>query len=195
MVPHSAIGNPSGSFSVEGWAKIDNGGGDDALISKHDNTGGRKGYYIQYSYGINKLTAGMGRTNNTWGSITAATPAWQSNQWHHFAMTYNPANDSLRLYVDGEFAGATVVPDPVFSANSLCIGGSDFYPGNAFKGGIDEVRFWSGALTQEEIRTNMHRNVPENATGLNAYYKFDDYSVNTIKDYSATGANGSTTGA
>ncbi len=194
VIPHGDIGNPAGNFSVEGWAKIDNGSGDDALISKHDNTSGRKGYYIQYSYSTNKLGVGISRSNNSWGAITATTPAWQANQWHHFAMTYNPGTDSLRLYVDGEFAGATLVPDPVFSTNNLCIGGSDFYPANAFKGGMDEVRFWSKELSQEEIRNNMHRNVADTAAGLTAYYKFDDFTLSPVKDYSAAGAHGTTTG-
>lgn len=194
VIPHSAIGNPTGSFSVEGWAKIDNGSSDDAIISKHDNASGRKGYYIQYSYGANKLSAGIGRSNNSWGAITASTPAWTSNQWHHFALTYNPATDSLRLYVDGEFAGVVVVPDPVFSTNNLCIGGSDFYPGNAFKGGIDEVRFWSKELSADEIKTRMHRNVPVTATDLAAYYKFDDFAINPVKDYGPAAANGTTAG-
>lgn len=194
VIPHGDIGNPTGNFSVEGWARVDNGSGDDALISKHDNTSGRKGYYIQYSYSNNKLSAGIGRSNNSWGAVTATTPSWQANQWHHFAMTYNPATDSLRLYVDGELAGATVVPDPVFSTNNLCIGGSDFYPANAFKGGMDEVRFWSRELSQEDIRANMHRNVPETAAGLTAYYKFDDFTLSPVKDYSAAGTHGTTAG-
>lgn len=193
VIPHSAIGNPAGNFSVEGWAKIDNGTNDDALISKHDNTSGRKGYYIQYTYSTGKLNAGIGRTNNSWGSVTASTPGWQANQWHHFAMTYNPTSDSMKLYVDGEFAGAAVITDPVFSTNNLCIGGSDFYPANAFKGAMDEVRIWSKELTPAEIKGNMHRNVAANATGLTAYYKFDDFVVSPVKDYTTAATNGGTT--
>ncbi|KAK6024664.1 AMP-binding enzyme, partial [Ostertagia ostertagi] len=194
IVPHSTFGNPTGSFSVEGWAKIDNGTNDDAIISKHDNSSGRKGFYIQYSYSSNKLGAGIGRSNNSWGAITASTPSWSANQWHHFAMTYNPATDSLKLYVDGEPAGATLVPDPVFSTNNLCIGGSDFYPANSFKGGLDEIRFWSKELTVAEIKRDMHRNVSVTATGLTAYYKFDEFLVSPVKDYSSNALTGTTNG-
>jgi len=194
IVPHSTFGNPTGSFSVEGWAKIDNGTNDDAIISKHDNNSGRKGFYIQYSYSSNKLGAGIGRSNNSWGAITASTPSWSANQWHHFAMTYNPTTDSLKLYVDGEPAGATLVPDPVFSTNNLCIGGSDFYPANSFKGGLDEIRFWSKELTATEIKRDMHRNVSVTATGLTAYYKFDEFLVSPVKDYSSNALTGTTNG-
>lgn len=194
IIPHSTFGNPTGNFSIEGWAKIDNGTNDDALISKHDNTSGRKGFYIQYAYGSNKLNVGIARANNSWGSVTASTPSWTSNQWHHFAMTYNPTTDSLKLYVDGEPAGATLVPDPVFSTNNLCIGGSDFYPANSFKGALDEVRFWSKELSAAEIKRDMHRNVAFNATGLQAYYKFDEFLVSPVKDYSTNALNGTTVG-
>lgn len=194
VIPHSRVGNPSGDFSVEGWARIDNGSVDDAIISKHDNSSGRKGYYVQYSYGANKLTAGIGRSNNSWGSITASTPSWTSGQWHHFALTYSTASDSLKLFVDGAFAGATVVPDPVFSNNDLCLGGSDFYQANAFKGALDEIRLWSKELSAADIRQNMHRNVAANAASLSAYYKFDDFVVSPVKDYTATAANGTVNG-
>jgi hypothetical protein len=194
VVPHSAVGNPTGDFSVEGWARIDNGTVDDAIVSKHDNASGRKGYYVQYSYGVNRITAGIGRSNNSWGSITAATPAWTSGQWHHFALTYSITSDSLKLFVDGAFAGATVVPDPVFSTGNLCIGGSDFYPANAFKGALDEIRVWSKELTQADVKQFMHRNIAPNTPQLTAYYKFDDFNIAPVKDYSATAASGSTLG-
>gem|GEM_PF-102493 len=194
VVPHSAIGNPTGDFSVEGWAKINGGTSDDAIISKHDNANGRKGYYIQYAYGSGKLNAGIGRSNNSWGAVTTTSPGWQDNQWHHFAMTYNTTSDSLKLYVDGQFAGATLVPDPVFSTANLCIGGSDFYPANAFKGAADEVRIWSKELSPADIKANMHRNVAYNAANLTAYYKFDDFMVSPVKDYTTTAAHGATAG-
>ena len=55
----------------------------------------------------------------------------------------------------------------------LYIGASRIY-GEYFDGNIDEVSIWNIALTQSQIQSGMLSPVNPSATGLIAYYDFDN---------------------
>jgi len=59
-----------------------------------------------------------------------------------------------------------------------------------FKGIIDEVRLWSRALTEKEVRDGMCTSLVGNETGLIGYWDFNEISGGTMIDKSATGQNG-----
>jgi hypothetical protein len=104
-----------------------------------------------------RLSRGMGR--NIHFGCTGLWPEWvhgdieiDDGQWHHVAGTYD--GDELRLYVDGAV--------DVSAATSVLVNGNDYavflgenaeHPGREWNGLIDDVRLYSYALSQEEIRT------------------------------------------
>ena len=51
---------------------------------------------------------------------------------------------------------------------------------------MDELRLWSKALSQSEIKANMRRKLTGSEAGLNAYYQFS----NTTKDMTGHGNDG-----
>ena len=54
-----------------------------------------------------------------------------------------------------------------------------------FDGAVSEVRIWNRALTAEEIQaTNHFYTVEPDSEGLIAYWKFNDGTGKTAKDYS-----------
>ena len=67
---------------------------------------------------------------------------------------------------------------PPIKSISVCGGGpprSDFFAGK-----IDEVRIWNTARTQAEIKANMfNKSLADNASGLVAYYRFNEGSGTT----------------
>jgi hypothetical protein len=103
------------------------------------------------------------------------------------------------MYVNGEekFSGSgTTYPGGVdlgkklstHSTNKFYIGFS--YEANRdFKGNMCEVRIWNVIRTQEEIASSMYEVEPD-TPGLVAYWKMDESSGNTIKDYTGNGLDG-----
>jgi len=98
------------------------------------------------------------------------------DNWHHIAVTRNAGVYSL--YIDGilDNSSSTLpLVDFVFSG----IGAPQTMP---FSGGIDDLRIWSVAKTENELATNKNCELSGTETGLLAYYKFNQgvaYGNNT----------------
>lgn len=96
-------------------------------------------------------------------------------EWHHVAATYD--GKSWRLYLDGVL-DATVEANATPRADSIQHFGigaafnSSGVPAGAFLGGIDEVRVWDHARSEEEIAGAMYREIPS-ADGLVGRWSLD----------------------
>lgn len=94
-----------------------------------------------------------------------------TNGWHHVAAVYN--GTTKFIYVDGVLIGTEAKTGTVLKgANTHDLGRLSF-GGEFFNGSMDEVRFWSTARTQNEIRENMHLTLKGNELGLVSYYQFN----------------------
>lgn len=143
-----------------------------------------------------KLSAGH---NGTWGAVQDAANL-ALNTWYHVAVSYDSANQTLKLYKNGVLIStATNIPAPV-NGNQVLIGAYD--NGNLFNGNIDEVRVWNRALSLAEIQNNMNCELPSPSTqnGLVAYYQFnqgidavDNTSITSLTDASGNVNNGTLT--
>jgi concanavalin A-like lectin/glucanase superfamily protein/Big-like domain-containing protein/purple acid phosphatase-like protein len=81
----------------------------------------------------------------------AALPA---NSWTHLAATYD--GSIVRLYVNGSLAGSRAVSGSIVTSSSpLRIGGNLVW-GEYFRGQIDEVKIYNGALTPSQIQSDMN---------------------------------------
>lgn len=133
---------------------------------------------------------------NYWSDLYLST-----NKWQHVAMTFDVANRIMIFYLDGvEISRTTSAPS--FSGGVVNLGsklsdfsGNKFYVGYSydtsrdFVGDMSEVRVWNVVRTPEEIAENMYEVDPE-TPGLVAYWKMDEGSGRSIKDYSGNGLNG-----
>lgn len=117
---------------------------------------------------------GVNATGNTGSVLTIGS-------WNHVAYVFNGSgtgnSERLRCYVNGIEQSLTyngTVPSTLTSnAQSLTLGirsPLDF----VFDGEMDEVRFWSDARTELEIRTNMTKSLTGSESNLIAYYNFDE---------------------
>ncbi len=111
-----------------------------------------------------------------WGDDVDINLTGSKDAWSHFALVYDGAN--IKLYYNGE-----LVVDQAKSINTLS---ANFFIGkwssDYFYGMIDEVRVWSVARTQDEIRSTMNTKLSGSESNLTAYYKMDDGSGSTIND-------------
>ncbi|MBR1405766.1 MAG: Ig-like domain-containing protein [Bacteroidales bacterium] len=143
---------------------------------------------------LNLVYGGTKKSNGEYNEkkVTYSTN-FSTGEWHHVAATYAKGGDVV-LYVDGEQVGKNTAEDHGIELNG--IGATwvlpfKFYVGVSsnnryFKGSIADVRIWNKARTGEEIKADMRKAAPS-TSGLMAYWRFNEGSGNTVKDYSGNG--------
>jgi hypothetical protein len=81
---------------------------------------------------------------------------WKQGSWHHLCANWD--ENTLELYLDGEKAAETQRKDAVTPAVISRIQFGEYWAGNPGSSAIDEVRFFDGKLTPEEIREDFNAN-------------------------------------
>ncbi len=105
---------------------------------------------------------------------------WEPDTWYHLAGTYDGV--MMKAYRNGKLMTAN--PEPNGPARqepaTLKIGKHARLSGpehEFHEGTTDEVRVWSRALSEQEIRENMHKTLSGNEQGLVLYYQFNEWPV------------------
>ncbi len=80
-------------------------------------------------------------------TIGVAAPSYHAGQWHHAALTYD--GTTVRVYLDGEFAGAKDLALDTADSDILNIGGGYF---NFFNGLLDDAGLWNRELSPAEVQ-------------------------------------------
>lgn len=123
---------------------------------------------------------------------------WEANVWYHVAAVVDPI-DGMKLFINGiqqQQTNTSTAPIPVQSGSTTdatSIGRwGQFTNGTIryFQGEIDEVRLWTSARSEAEIRANMCHTLQGNEAGLRAYWNFDEAAGTTIKDKTSNGFDG-----
>lgn len=119
------------------------------------------------------------------GIQPASVTEFQVNKWYHIAFVLESATGSFKLYVDGKLDGNTPAPAGAkFNLDNMA-----FWTGSQ----VQEVRFWTKARTDLEIRSNMCA-VSPSSDGLYGYWKFNDGSGNKVTDVTGKGHDGTIEG-
>lgn len=121
--------------------------------------------------------------------------ALATNTWYHVAATYDGA--TMKIYVNGILdASSSPNPSGSFTANdNFLLAKSELYPTDRYLDGqIDEVRIWSDARSQAEIRANMYQELEGNGDNLVAYYKLNETTGTTASDSQDGTYDGTLTG-
>ena len=138
------------TLSIAFWAMAEGGG---APITKYQNSGYGSSWFVEYgtTYGY-----------RFWGDGTSGTPSsanWSSqcpndpSGWAHVVVVFN--GGSGVLWLNGEFICESNFPvsslpqeQPVLLGRSNCPTEENC---NQFSGKLDDLGFWTRALTEEEI--------------------------------------------
>ncbi|MDB4805064.1 hypothetical protein OAH16_00510 [bacterium] len=108
-------------------------------------------------------------------------------EWQHISITYDNEQEIKKLYIDGELAAES--NDSVFPNDTkpFSIGaGGDTGTAYFFKGDIDDIGLWNGALAQDEIKTAMTEGILEAETqdaDLVAHFPLDEHGDSEIGDF------------
>ncbi|SFT47391.1 Por secretion system C-terminal sorting domain-containing protein [Lishizhenia tianjinensis] len=182
--------------TIEAWIKttVDATTTNQQVIVDYGNTGNgqRFTFNVLQNNSIRLEVAGNGVVGST---------AVNDGNWHHVAVTYDPAdNDTVRLYIDGvEDAKKYISTVNTGTAANVSIGrrqdGVSYFTGD-----IDEVRIWNVARTPAELLASMNSELCGPQTELMAYYTFnegsagaDNTGVDPVYDFSGNNNHGTAT--
>lgn len=176
----------SQDFSVSGWFYWVKGTSHDAIIAKYNNVGWR--FYISVSTdkAIFSLDDGP-------DAITiVSTPTITQNQWYHFAAVYDDSSDDgTGIWLNGQkvatATGVSAIND-LTNTGSLRLGainaGASF---DYFNGRLDDLKYFSSALTPAQIAYEYNRGGPV------GWWRLDECSGTSINDLSGYGLTGTLT--
>lgn len=151
-VPYSQSLNLASPFTVEAWINAT----DIVPISIILGRGNSTPTAINYVLGLIESKPSFGFTNGDFNGVAAASQeAITPNEWFHLVGTYDGV--TLKLYVNGELKGAANYSGIIRRDNGNLYIGADVPESRYFfKGKIDEVKLYSLALTQDQIREHFN---------------------------------------
>src|SRR5882724_7522765 len=158
----------AGSFSVAFFARELSPPSSDRMEMISQGCSYCPGFYIGY------YPSPVMRVGDEWQNTGISFPS--DGLFHHYAVTVD--DQQTRLYIDGTLM-ATNRPINLTAGGDATRLGMQFQSwGENFHGNIDELWVFSGALTENEVKTLAASNVPASVAGLIAQVE----SVLSAKD-------------
>ena len=152
----------SGNFSVEAWVKLNSVNGQRTIVSKRDSQNISAGGY--------DLSINSGSPTFKWGNSTVTSSfKLTTERWYHVAVIYT--DGQAKLYVDGIKVGNGTAANPNATTSPFLIGAifrgnKPENPVNYFHGWIEEVRIWTTALKEEQLRFMMNQRLKIDITPI-----------------------------
>ncbi|MCF8260644.1 MAG: T9SS type A sorting domain-containing protein [Melioribacteraceae bacterium] len=169
-------------FTVEGWIYLNDIQGYKTIFDRSLDLSN------SFRLGVNsdKLTFRYGNE-----VILADSAKLEAAKWAHVAVIYDGIN--LKLYVDSVLTKSAPLSPITFPRADLFFGKDR--DGNFYEGLMDEFRIWDYAKSEEELFKYMNNTVSPKASGLTAYWKFDEGSYSLAFDWTTNKSNAELIGA
>ncbi|MDD2636017.1 MAG: T9SS type A sorting domain-containing protein [Bacteroidales bacterium] len=182
-------------FTVTGWLKWNIPPSEGAkwanIVTINSNRRSDYGqFWIQHNAENNKLEFALQLNDNNRQFIWSKTEI-KEGQWVHFAATYDGTKQ--KLYINGveeahkKRSGNIKNWKKEFMLTLGAWAAVDF--SRNFDGEIDEISIWKKALSQDEIRTIMCKELTTNEQGLVSYFSMDQIEGTSLIDQKS-GHNG-----
>lgn len=117
-----------------------------------------------------------------------------TKEWVHIAVVYDAGTHERIYYKDGVKVYSDENATYALNLTSGCYIGKSYDNTRWLPGDISEVRIWNIQRTGEEIAKNPYEVVPH-ASGLVAYWKFNEGTGSAIKDHTGNGNDITASGA
>ena len=120
----------------------------------------------------------------------SASETIKKNQWYHVAGTIDARYDTMKLYLNGSevyrtnFKLQNNLTKTTLPFRIGCSHEEEISEHASFAGLIDEVRIWNIARTENEIRSDMNKQLNGDEPGLVGYWKFDAETEGRVFDSS-----------
>lgn len=193
-LPAGATLKGLGNATAECWFKPTSNPSNNAPIYYESTvTGGGFTRFGIYQTSAGEILAVV-RDSDSGTAFTITYSGVKNNTWYHLAITYDSSTDIFALYVNGVLIGSNSAAKGTFS-NTVPVAISIGHAPNistSIRGVIDEMRIWTTTRTQDQIKSNMFKEVSPQA-GLLFYSPIRNSSGNLL-DESGNSLNGSVTG-
>ncbi len=182
--------------TIEGWAKWS--GKQPPL----------KDYEIVFGFGTQRASVWVGSNDRStlqagfeFGELRTVTApgAIHPDEWFHWALVIG--SGQIKLYVNGRLASSKEEVADIASVEKgeNLLGRNIYKPGNPsgfndLAGQMDDLRIWSVARSEAQIRDNLRAKLTGLEPGLVGYWNFDD-PAQPMRDRSTNGFHGHVFGA
>jgi len=129
-------------------------------------------------------------------TLSAPSDAIQLNKWQHTAVSFNSAENSAKLYINGIeidpiLVGAGTIETGLKNntENDIVIG-NNLLGETTFSGKIDEVRFWNKSLNSSQINENLLNRLNGDEENLAGYWDMNEGSGSILFDKTSNENNG-----
>ena len=199
-VARVAAGDTKGTFTA--WINVPDETGTYGIVSCGDTAAIE---FLTLSVKAGKLVVELNDATADKFEHTSTNKVIKAHQWHHVAVNQDASASPLGLYVDGIKVATTGTLETDntlwFGALTLTDDGSIGAAEEAgaaaqikeFKGGISDVKYWTVALTDAQVKRDYEGQAPDDITGtsgeLTDWWKMKDLT-NEV-----TAANAITLGA
>jgi Protein of unknown function (DUF1553)/Concanavalin A-like lectin/glucanases superfamily len=141
-------------FTLAAWACVSERGGG-TIVSRMIDTPQGEGYQLAITEG--KLQLNLVKRWLDDATRVETSAAITPGLWHHVAATYDGSREAegIKLYVDGQPQALTVLLDELnqsFATKQPLRIGAGGGPESRFRGAIDELRVYQGALAADEVQ-------------------------------------------
>ncbi len=147
QVPHDISLSLTNAFTLTAWIKTNAiSAGYECVIGKTN------GIADNYWFGIisDELVLEF-LISGTWYTFSTPDANLLANTWYHIAASFDDANDSVRLYIDGvEALSDTFMETPVANTADIIIGNS-VYASENWDGILDDIRIYDQAILATDI--------------------------------------------
>lgn len=171
-----------GNFSQEYWLKPKTApsAGSHNIVNKYQS--GNNSYWINYNFNSGQLHLQVGVSNGSSNATTRTAYTFVLNEWTHFVWLYNSTSGNVQLWLASSSQNHFKLAD---YASGITGGHSDNtgsfrlgeFVGDEWDGGYDDVRIYTGLLTEAEMNAGFEQDIPSNFTGdtavLVARWKMD----------------------
>jgi len=182
----------SNTFSISCWIQPYGNQSSFSQIISHNAYPGSNGFGFGLGFSFNGYNPNLNLSyiDGLVGYYNSTNLVADATKWNFVVLTYSPTG--VKIYLNGVAADARTGAMPVIDLSQ-----SPFYvnldaaqgQGSAYKGEVDEIKFYNYTLSQDEIRAKMHliQKPALEEAGLLKYIQFDQYDPTTGKVYDVVG--------
>ena len=183
--------NSADSFTLSGWFKFD--AHNTLFLTGGINSADRFSFYLK-SGGSLGVYLGSGEVLTSGSTLS-------TGQYYHIAVIKDGNGTSnCTLYIDGSLSdtGTRSQSMPSSAGQNFWVGSSQVFSGYEMNGLVDEVAFWSSALTSTDITAIYNSGAPADLSSLSPVHWWrmgdnDGGTGTTITDQGSGGNNGTLT--
>jgi hypothetical protein len=172
--------NVAGELTLEAWVNLNDPSLEQTIAGK---LSGQRGYLLGVKN--NQLFAEIRDTQGT--SYTIQAGAIAANEWTHLAITWQ-ADGQMVGYINGSVVGTQAAgADPIGANTTAFRMGSAPWDASSMHmaGSLDNLRLYSRALSEAELRATMRRAVGNTTNGLVGSWRFNERQGSMAYDQTA----------